>query len=95
MQATLLQSVESTMIKAVGYNDEAHILEIVFKSSPTTVYQYAGFSPEAYGEFIASKSLGGHFYKNIRNVYGDDFQKMEVETPLDCMLAEDHVSSAE
>lgn len=61
-----LKPVTSSNIKAVGYDEERHILAIEFASG---TYYYADFPKEAYDAFVAADSLGKHFAAFIRAKY--------------------------
>ena len=62
-----LTTVESSMIHAVGYDQEKRILEIVFNTGRT--YQYADVPPEEYEGLLNAESKGRYFLANIRDVY--------------------------
>lgn len=62
-----LVPVESSMIHAVGYDKEKHILEIVFNTGRT--YQYADVPPEEYEGLLNAESKGRYFLANIRDVF--------------------------
>jgi hypothetical protein len=62
-----LITVESSMIHAVGYDPEKHILEVVFNTGRT--YQYADVPPEVYEGMLKAESKGRYFLANIRDVY--------------------------
>ena len=62
-----LITVESSMIHAVGYDQEKRILEIVFNTGRT--YQYADVPPEEYEGLLNAESKGRYFLANIRDVY--------------------------
>jgi hypothetical protein len=62
-----LITVESSMIHAVGYDPEKHILEVVFNTGRT--YQYADVPPEVYEGLFKAESKGRYFLANIRDVY--------------------------
>jgi hypothetical protein len=62
-----LITVESSMIHAVGYDPEKHVLEVVFNTGRT--YQYADVPPEVYEGLLKAESKGRYFLANIRDVY--------------------------
>lgn len=66
---TELKPVESSMIKAVGYDPETHVLEVVFNSNQT--YRYKGVPPEVYEELMAAESKGRYMLSEIIDVYPD------------------------
>lgn len=58
--------VESSQIISVGYDYQACILEIEFK---TGVYQYRNVPWDKVLKLLFTESVGGFFMKNIKNVY--------------------------
>ncbi len=62
-----LDTVESSMIHAVGYDKEKQILEIVFNSGRT--YQYFDVPPQVHQELLKADSKGQYFLAMIRDVY--------------------------
>lgn len=59
------QSVSSSMIKEVGWEDQT--LEIEFSNG--TVYRYYDVPEEKYNELINSPSIGKEFHSSIRNAF--------------------------
>lgn len=59
-----MQAVESSQIKAIGYDAESKTLAIEFKGGGE--YRYANVEPELYQDMMASPSVGSFFYKNIK-----------------------------
>lgn len=55
--------VESSSIKAVGYEADTETLEIEFSSG--AVYQYAGVTQFTHDQFMAASSKGYHFQAYI------------------------------
>ena len=62
-----LEIVESSMIHAVGYDKEKHLLEIIFVAGG--IYQYAHVPPNVYEELLNAQSKGSYFLANIRDAY--------------------------
>ncbi len=62
-----LETVESSMIHAVGYDPEKRILEIVFNSGRT--YQYEDVPLEVYEGLMNASSKGQYFLGMIRDAY--------------------------
>ena len=62
-----MNSVKSSNIKAVGYDEGKMILRVQFYSGG--LYEYKDVPRKFYIDFITSKSLGKYFYKNIKNKY--------------------------
>ncbi len=63
-----LDTVESDVIHAVGYDPEIHLLEIIFNDG--RIYQYRSVPVEAYEGLMRAESKGHYFQNNIR----DEFQ---------------------
>lgn len=55
--------VESSNIKAVGYDPDAHAMHVQFKSGGH--YRYAGVPKAAHEAFMAAPSKGSHFAQNV------------------------------
>lgn len=66
------QSVESSNLASVGYNEEKQILEVEFKHGG--VYQYFDVPENVYKELMNADSHGKYFSANIRNDY--EYQKL-------------------
>jgi hypothetical protein len=64
-----LVPVESSMIQAVGYDSETHILEVVFHSGQT--YCYEDVPSEVHQELMAADSKGQYMHAAIIGVYPD------------------------
>lgn len=64
-----LETVESSMIHAVGYDAEKRILEIVFNRGRT--YEYLDVPPDVYEGLMKASSKGQYFLGMIRDVYED------------------------
>lgn len=62
-----LETVESSMIHAVGYDAKTRTLEVVFNSGRT--YIYDGVPPKVYKELMAAESKGSYMKAAIIDVY--------------------------
>ena len=62
-----LISVESSMIRAVGYDRKIRLLEIVFNTGE--VYQYEDIPLSEYNGLMKAKSKGAYMQANIIDVY--------------------------
>jgi hypothetical protein len=62
-----LVKIDSSMIYAVGYDEQAEILEVVFKR--TGVYRYRNVPKEVYQELMAADSKGSYMRDTIIDVY--------------------------
>jgi hypothetical protein len=64
-----LTTVDSSMVHAIGYDDETSELEIVFNSGK--IYRYKDVEKEIYEELLASSSKGSFLRGNIFDCYED------------------------
>ena len=64
-----LTTVESSMIHAVGYDEETSEMEVVFTSGQ--VYRYVDVPREAYEGLLESDSKGRYMRGHIIGLYGD------------------------
>lgn len=61
------QTVESTNIKSVGYDEKDEILEVEFRSGG--IYHYVGVPPLVYEGMLAARSKSRYFGDLIRLRY--------------------------
>jgi hypothetical protein len=59
-----LEPVQSSNIKAIGYEPATSTLAVQFHSG--TTHEYAGVTPAEHAAFMAAPSKGKHFHKHIR-----------------------------
>jgi hypothetical protein len=59
--------VQSTNLRAVGYDPESHTLEIHFRSGG--IYRYRGVPQSAFDGLLAATSKGRYFDRQIKNRY--------------------------
>ena len=71
-----LETVESDVIHAIGYDDEINVLEIIFNSGQ--IYQYRNVPPAVFQEFMRAESKGSYFHDNIR----DEFEYWQWDVPM-------------
>ena len=62
-----MTKVESSNIKAIGYDSETKRLRVQFASGG--IYEYADVAGEVADEFMNAESAGKFFHKKIRNMY--------------------------
>lgn len=62
-----LQKVDSTSIRAVGYDPETQVLTVEFRSGRT--YEYSDVPLKKHADFMASNSKGKHLNKHIRDAH--------------------------
>lgn len=58
------ENVNSSVLKAVGYNEKTKILETELHNK--AVYEYYKVAPEEYNDLIAASSLGEYYNKVIK-----------------------------
>lgn len=68
------QSVESSNLRSVGYDEFLLVLETEFKSV-VAVYRYYGVPSEVHDELINAESVGKYFNANVKSKY--NFLKVE------------------
>ncbi len=64
---TDLVPVESQVIRAVRYDRDRRVLEVVFRNGRP--YHYVNVPPAEYDNLLRSRSKGRYFLNNIRNAY--------------------------
>lgn len=62
-----LQPVESSMIQAVGYDEEAEALQVRFNSGQ--VYEYSGVPKMVFDRLMAAESKGSFMHEAIIDCY--------------------------
>lgn len=62
-----MKEVKSSLIEAIGYDEEKTELRIKFKRG--IPYSYANVPKEVWQELIDAKSIGSFFIKNIKGKY--------------------------
>jgi KTSC domain len=62
------QSVVSSDLKSVGYDEASSLLELEFQKGGN-VYQYSGVPEAVYFELISASSKGRYFNTYIKNRY--------------------------
>jgi KTSC domain len=60
-------AVNSSVIRALGYDERDHVLEVEFRTG--RVYQYFGVPPSLYSDLLNAASLGEFYNRQIRNEY--------------------------
>jgi hypothetical protein len=58
------QTVSSSNIAEVGYNENQRILEVLFHNG--TLYQYFEVPPQMFGELMQASSIGKYLNANIK-----------------------------
>ncbi len=62
-----MHPVESSMMKAIGYDEATQTLEILFNSGKT--YEYSGVPADVFADFLAADSKGVFFHSEIDECY--------------------------
>ncbi len=62
-----LETVESSTIHAIGYDERTRVLEVIFNNGG--IYQFVDVPPAEFKAFLHSDSKGRHFNSNIRNFF--------------------------
>ncbi len=62
-----LETVPSTSIHAIGYDESTQALEIVFTTGG--IYRFVNVPPQEYQALMKAESKGRYFQTNIRNLY--------------------------
>ena len=68
MNTIELTPVDSTMLKAIGYDPEAKELHVRFATNGP-LYIYHDVPPEAHAALMAAESKGKHFGQHIKGKY--------------------------
>ena len=66
------QSVPSSNLSSVGYDERTETLEVQFQNG--SVFQYHGVSAETHAQLVNAKSVGSFFHSNIKNAFGHSKQ---------------------
>ncbi len=61
------QSVPSSNLSSVGYDESTETLEVQFQNG--SVFQYHGVPKEIHGQLVNARSVGGFFSSNIKNTF--------------------------
>jgi len=61
------EPVSSSVIAAIGYGEEAEVLEVEFVSG--AVCRYHGVEPDVYEDFRSAPSKGKFFNRHIKDAY--------------------------
>jgi len=62
-----LRTVDSSMLLAVGYDENARELRVIFRSGDT--YRYLNVPPSTYAEFLKAESKGAYMKTHVIDVY--------------------------
>jgi len=62
-----LEPVDSSLIKAIGYDTPTLVLSVEFHNGKVT--NYADVSPDTHAALIGADSIGRYFLQNIKGKY--------------------------
>jgi hypothetical protein len=68
-----LQPVESSQVKAIGYDPATKTLAVQFSRGTGAIYHYPGVEPDTHQAFINADSIGRFFGANIKHLPFDKF----------------------
>jgi hypothetical protein len=74
------QSVHSSNIAEIGYDEELQTLEVVFRNG--TAFNYFGVPVEVADSFVAAESVGRYFHQHIRGMFAVGRIELAPEEPL-------------
>lgn len=72
--------IKSSNIKAVGYDPEEKVMEIIFQTDPLLVYKYPGVDAVTFATFVNAESVGGYFAAVLRKGL-TKFEKVRLPPP--------------
>lgn len=61
------QTVKSSNIRSVGYDNFSRILEVAFHNGST--FRYHDVDPQHFTKLTTAKSVGAYFHSHIRNAH--------------------------
>jgi len=64
----VLNEVESSQVKAIGYDPETKTLAVSFPRGTGAIYHYPNVEPETYAAFVGAESIGKFFGANIKSL---------------------------
>lgn len=76
----VLDSVESSQVKAIGYDLASKTLAVQFKHGAGAIYHYPGVEKETFDQFMAAESKGIFFKQHIKSLA---FEKFRAEAKND------------
>jgi hypothetical protein len=63
------QPVESRLIRSVGYDLPASVLEVELLPEPSRVYRYFDVPYSIFDELMSAESKGAYFNEHVRDMY--------------------------
>lgn len=74
-----LHAVNSSQVKAVGYDPESKTLAVQFTRGTGAIYHYPNVTAEDHKAFIEAESIGKHFGKHIQHLPFEKYVPVPVE----------------
>lgn len=71
--AIQLHPVQSSQVKAIGYDPATKTLAVQFTRGAGAVYHYQGVEPETHQAFIDAESIGNFFGRHIKPLAFEKF----------------------
>ncbi len=68
-----MDSVSSSNLEAIGYNEEEEVLQVEFSNG--TIYQYSNVPEEVYEGLMSASSKGSYFHYEVK-IGGYDFKRV-------------------
>ncbi len=77
-----LDTVESTMFHAIGYDPDLRVLEVIFNSGG--IYLYRDVPADVYDHLMSAESKGEYFHEVVRDRYPHwTLEEAQAATPRD------------
>ena len=74
-----LTPVNSSQIRAIGYDPQTRTLAVTFTRGEGAIYHYSEVSPETHEAFIGAESIGNYFGAHIKSLQFKKFRPEQVE----------------
>lgn len=76
-----LTPVQSSQVKAIGYDPLTKTLACQFTHGPGHLYVYPGVEPKMHADFMAAKSIGKFFGQHIKALPFAKYEAPKTEAP--------------
>lgn len=77
-----VKKIDSSNIKAVGFDENTKTLYIIFEGKINSLYKYTEFDKGTYERFLEAPSKGKFFFKFIKGNEGYKVEKLNFEDYL-------------
>jgi hypothetical protein len=78
-----LQDVDSSQVKAIGYDLATKTLAVRFTRGPGAIYHYPNVEPDTHAALTSAESVGSYFTQNIRQLPFVKFPAESAEPEFD------------